>query len=1068
MKLRQIAHTGERTLRLRSVGTVQIEEERAVRLNISPTGMTVQRDTYVGVCARPEGDEGEWLESVVGGGAYVAELISSGRTRVEAESEVVIRLLTFDGVERWPDGRVVGVDDTTIDDVNRLRARNDEPAEIIEWLSQELTLDAGDPVSVLTAGVGRLNEEAFRLLGATITADVRLIDDRLVISRITRRSRDAKQRLILARGQVSVVDATRMGQLSVTDKQEIRRLAEADNAYLAIWEEYNSLERDAARRSAQDIGWADYDRFHIRGDGTLEFELIQHPRSEALRTRIGSDTVGIEASSGVAFNDDEIRDVVIGTARVTSRGTIQLRPDKPYESDTLPARGMLSGAFTLDKIRIGRRERAEARIARGETVPARQLGLLLADQRPDPVGRVRHAEPLSRRVQSILGGNPTEAQVEAIDLAINSRDIVLIQGPPGTGKTRVIAAIQARLAELYKDVPALSRRVLLTSYQHGAVENLVLAADDGNLPPVKLGRAEGTEDEAHLVAWAIDLQARLAKRYENARPNEAVRARRALVDRTNAYRQQSFDVGSTVELLDWLSGQLDLVGSEVVYQARVLAKQLAQAFGATGASRSQAVVASLARRLRTTPEAYADDGALTARKAYKTQAVFDFLNDTERSALEAAARGQDAALAAEALGEIKRNLIDRILNARARSSVVATMPAVEALLRRAMSTADREVELSTSAIDLAVERFREAVENQPAAIRNSLETHTRALAATCQQSVSGVMGKAQTLPFDTVIVDEAARANPLDLMVPLSLAKERVILVGDHRQLPQLLDEGLVPSLSSRHDPDVVSTVLSRSMFERLFLKLREAEHRDGTKRVITLDRQFRTHPVLGTFVSEQFYAPFGERLSNGNPNASAFAHNLAAYSQAACGWIDVPVTKGPERVAGTSISRPVEAEVIVRELSGGLQASMDLTFGIITFYSGQVAAIWEAMADAGLALRQGTKDFELNPSIPWLHTDRGLPRVRIGSVDAFQGREFDVVFLSTVRSSRPETRRSNRFGFLVLPNRLCVAMSRQRKLLVAVGDAALMTSEEGRNAVPALAAFHDLTGGEYGFRRTA
>jgi hypothetical protein len=46
--------------------------------------------------------------------------------------------------------------------------------------------------------------------------------------------------------------------------------------------------------------------------------------------------------------------------------------------------------------------------------------------------------------------------------------------------------------------------------------------------------------------------------------------------------------------------------------------------------------------------------------------------------------------------------------------------------------------------------------------------------------------------------------------------------------------------------------------------------------------------------------------------------------------------------------------------------------------------------------------------------------------------------------------------------------MSRQRKLLVTVGDAALMNSAEGRAAVPALAAFHDLTGGEHGFRRTA
>ena len=85
------------------------------------------------------------------------------------------------------------------------------------------------------------------------------------------------------------------------------------------------------------------------------------------------------------------------------------------------------------------------------------------------------------------------------------------------------------------------------------------------------------------------------------------------------------------------------------YEARGLAKRLAREFGTTAASRSQAVVAGLARRLRTTAEAYADDGALTARAAYEAQAVFDLLNDSERRALEAAARGQDPAVAAAAL-----------------------------------------------------------------------------------------------------------------------------------------------------------------------------------------------------------------------------------------------------------------------------------------------------------------------------------------------------------------------------------------------------------------------------------
>jgi len=45
--------------------------------------------------------------------------------------------------------------------------------------------------------------------------------------------------------------------------------------------------------------------------------------------------------------------------------------------------------------------------------------------------------------------------------------------------------------------------------------------------------------------------------------------------------------------------------------------------------------------------------------------------------------------------------------------------------------------------------------------------------------------------YDTVVVDEAARANPLDLFIPLAKAKRRIILVGDHRQLPHIIDREL-------------------------------------------------------------------------------------------------------------------------------------------------------------------------------------------------------------------------------------------------------------------------------------
>lgn len=58
--------------------------------------------------------------------------------------------------------------------------------------------------------------------------------------------------------------------------------------------------------------------------------------------------------------------------------------------------------------------------------------------------------------------------------------------------------------------------------------------------------------------------------------------------------------------------------------------------------------------------------------------------------------------------------------------------------------------------------------------------------ATCQQaagrqmaSLKSVAGLNSTdIEFDTVVIDEAARANPLDLFVPMSMAKRRIVSGG--------------------------------------------------------------------------------------------------------------------------------------------------------------------------------------------------------------------------------------------------------------------------------------------------
>ena len=99
---------------------------------------------------------------------------------------------------------------------------------------------------------------------------------------------------------------------------------------------------------------------------------------------------------------------------------------------------------------------------------------------------------------------------------------------------------------------------------------------------------------------------------------------------------------------------------------------------------------------------------------------------------------------------------------------------------------------------------------------------------------------------------------------------------------------------------------------------------------------------------------------------------------------------------------------------------------------------------------------------------------MRIGTVDAFQGKEFDVVLLSTVRSNELrleatndaddaayEKAASRKYGHLRVDNRLNVAMSRQRRILIAVGDRAMFVGDAAARAVPEMSAFVELCDSE-------
>ena len=77
---------------------------------------------------------------------------------------------------------------------------------------------------------------------------------------------------------------------------------------------------------------------------------------------------------------------------------------------------------------------------------------------------------------------------------------------------------------------------------------------------------------------------------------------------------------------------------------------------------------------------------------------------------------------------------------------------------------------------------------------------------------------------------------------------------------------------------------------------------------------------------------------------------------------------------------------------------------------------------------------------------------IEVGTVDSFQGKEFGSVFLSLVRSNDYDE-----LGFIESKNRMCVALSRSIKCLVAVGDSGILKYKDAEKKIPALLDFYDI-----------
>ncbi|MBT2744906.1 MULTISPECIES: AAA domain-containing protein [unclassified Lysobacter] len=640
--------------------------------------------------------------------------------------------------------------------------------------------------------------------------------------------------------------------------------------------------------------------------------------------------------------------------------------------ERIPGKGTLDIDWAQTRVALDRQARALDKFKANETPGSRLRALLVsADSGP--------TEPSYEPVARFFDRSLDDAKKAVVSRFAAGADLIVTHGPPGTGKTKLIVELIRQ--ELARNPDA---RILLASQTHVALDNALerlLGADRG-ISCVRIGSGS-KEADPRVEACYLD-QRSLA-----LRDQVTVSSQRFLQER-------AAEMGIDRHEVELGLAVLDLIGAR---------EQLA---------RVQASLAKLEAEAQALEAEIAAESALATRERSDKLLRAGVLEDeleriggddvVARSTVEAArqkllALGKDGIqLATHSDAEL-----------REWSQLLLGDPQREALGQLMTLSEDWRMRFGQS------EDFKAAIISFSSVVAGTCVGFCREEAAL------------RTV-FDLCIVDEAGKATTTELLVPLAQSR-RAVLLGDHHQLPAVLDQAL-QSEELQERFGLSQQQLDEQLFERLTKDLG-----DGCKAVLT--EQHRMRGEIGRLVSRCFY---DDNLSEG---ASTADRDIADLSVAGLDrevtWLDPYAGANKayeERARGTSYENAREAQAIVALLKrllfalerSGRPSTAWPTIGIISGYAPQVTLIRTE-----------------------IRKERDLDRLIIdcASVHAFQGREVDICIYSV-------TRKNNRsqIGMLSDWRHLNVALSRARDFLVIVGDLEFCRTVRGKNPFARLIKF--------------
>ena len=148
-------------------------------------------------------------------------------------------------------------------------------------------------------------------------------------------------------------------------------------------------------------------------------------------------------------------------------------------------------------------------------------------------------------------------------------------------------------------------------------------------------------------------------------------------------------------------------------------------------------------------------------------------------------------------------------------------------------------------VDDWITKLRAPSDQDSNELRRIYLDNANVIGITCSQSASRDFSE-EFKSFDVVIIDEVSKCTPPELLIPALKAK-KLVLVGDHRQLPPMLDNNALEDIAE----ELGSTKEELSFLEESLFKSQFEVAGEGIKKMLTT--QYRMHPsIMGAI--NQFY----------------------------------------------------------------------------------------------------------------------------------------------------------------------------------------------------------------------